>query len=146
LRTPEPGGYIQWDEADSVDWIVKSVHHSVETQAVRDLFQQLCGNHELVFSSRLYVSIIANIGSWKLNMVQTMNTSGFHGTFLHRVEYSKIMARLWNDVYMSTWDEFAKVVLKTPEASRELSSQAMDQVRDGASISCPKLVWVARKV
>jgi hypothetical protein len=133
LRTPEPGGYIQWDEADSVDWIVKSVHHSVETQAVRDLFQQLCGNH-------------ANIGSWKLNMVQTMNTSGFHGTFLHRVEYSKIMARLWNDVYMSTWDEFAKVVLKTPEASRELSSQAMDQVRDGASISCPKLVWVARKV
>jgi hypothetical protein len=79
-------------------------------------------------------------------MVQTMNTSGFHSTFLHRVEYSKAMARLWSDVYMSTWDEFAKVVVKTPEASQQLSSQAMDQVRDGAAISCPKLVWVARKV
>jgi hypothetical protein len=37
-------------------------------------------------------------------------------------------------------------VLKTPEDSRELSSRAMDQVRDGAAISCPKLVWVAKKV
>jgi hypothetical protein len=48
LRILEPGGYIQWDEADSVDWNVKSVHHSVEDQAVRDLFQQLCGTHESV--------------------------------------------------------------------------------------------------
>ncbi|KAF2798692.1 UMTA methyltransferase family protein-like protein [Melanomma pulvis-pyrius CBS 109.77] len=128
-RLLKPGGYIQWDEADSVNWSVKSVHHSVETKAVRDLFQQLCGTHD-----------------WKQNMVQTINQSGFHNTFLHRVEYSKSMARLWSDVYMSTWDEFAKVVLNAPEDSQDLSTHAMDQIRDGSAICCPKLVWVAQKV
>jgi hypothetical protein len=78
-------------------------------------------------------------------MITLLNDNGFQGAFLHRVEYDKSMARFWNDVYMSTWDEFARVVLKTPEESRDLSSRAMDQVRDGAAIWCPKLVWVAQK-
>jgi hypothetical protein len=78
-------------------------------------------------------------------MAQIMKSSSFHSTFLHRVEYGKAMARLWHDVYMSTWEEFAKVVLKTPETSQELSSRAMDQVRDGAAIRFAKLVWIAKK-
>ena len=140
----EPGGYLQWDEADSVDWSVKSVHRSVQTESVQDLFQQLCGTNELVVKPQsLYT--LAKRNSWKRDMIQIMNQSGFQNTIYHRVEYSKAMARLWSDVYMSTWEEFAKVVLKTPEASQKLSIQAMDQVRDGSAISCPKLVWVARK-
>ena len=46
---------------------------------------------------------------------------------------------------MSTWDEFARMVLRKPDESDKLSSEAMDQVREGSAISCPKLVWVARK-
>lgn len=79
-------------------------------------------------------------------MVQTFNENGFQESSAYRVEYSHTMARFWNDVYMSTWDEFARVVLKTPEESQRLASAAMDQVREGAAIWCPKLVWVARKV
>lgn len=47
------------------------------------------------------------------------------------------MARLWNDIYMSAWDEFAKVVLKTSEDSQKLSTHAMEQVRDGSAICVP---------
>jgi hypothetical protein len=43
-------------------------------------------------------------------------------------------------VHMSTWDKFTEVAFKTPEGSQELSSQAMEQVRDGAAISCSKSV------
>ncbi|KAF2677642.1 UMTA methyltransferase family protein-like protein [Lentithecium fluviatile CBS 122367] len=128
-RLLKPGGYIQWDEADSVDWSVRSVHHSVDTQAVERLFQQLCGTHD-----------------WKRNMVQILNSSGFHGSLTHRVEYGRSMARFWSDMYMSTWEEFAKVVLKNPEESHMLGVNAMEQVRDGSAINCAKLVWVAQKV
>jgi len=79
-------------------------------------------------------------------MVETLNQNGFHNGLALRIEYSKLMARFWNDVYMSTWDEFAKVVLKTPEDSQQLSAHAMEQVRDGSAVCCPKLVWVAQKV
>ncbi|KAF2726502.1 UMTA methyltransferase family protein-like protein [Polyplosphaeria fusca] len=127
-RLLKPGGYIQWDEADSVDWSVKSVHPFIDTIHVKESFQQLCGNHD-----------------WKRNMMQTLNENGFQGSSTHRIEYDYTMARLWNDVYMSTWDEFAKVVLKTPEESQRLASDAMDQVREGAAIWCAKLVWVACK-
>ncbi|TVY54889.1 hypothetical protein LCER1_G004100 [Lachnellula cervina] len=37
----KPGGYLQWDEADSVGWTIKSVHSSVATDAVQRLFQTL---------------------------------------------------------------------------------------------------------
>lgn len=47
--------------------------------------------------------------------------------------------------YMSTWDEFAKMIVRKPEESLQLSMEAMDQVRDGCAISCPKLVWIAQK-
>jgi len=46
---------------------------------------------------------------------------------------------------MSTWEEFAKMVVKKPEELSQLSRTAMDQVRDGSAIWCPKLVWIAQK-
>lgn len=49
------------------------------------------------------------------------------------------------DRYMSTWEEFAKTVLKTPDESAKLGTEALEQVRDGSAIMCPKLVWIARK-
>ncbi|THV46103.1 hypothetical protein BGAL_0416g00040 [Botrytis galanthina] len=124
----KPGGFLQWDEADSVDWTVKNIDSSVATDAVRRLFQQLCGSHD-----------------WKRYMVDILNEDGFQDVQLHKVEYNLTMARYWNDVYMSTWDEFAKMIVRKPEESLQLSREAMDQVRDGCAISCPKLVWIAQK-
>ncbi|TGO69544.1 hypothetical protein BELL_0768g00050 [Botrytis elliptica] len=124
----KPGGFLQWDEADSVDWTVKNIDTSVATDAVRRLFQQLCGSHD-----------------WKRYMVDILNEDGFEDVRLHKVEYDLTMARYWNDVYMSTWDEFAKMIVRKPEESLQLSREAMDQVRDGCAISCPKLVWIAQK-
>jgi hypothetical protein len=59
----------------------------------------------------------------------------FHSTFHYRVEYNKVMARLWSDVDVSTGDECAKVVRMSLDASHELSFQAIDQVREGTTIS-----------
>ena len=78
-------------------------------------------------------------------MVQIMNQNGFQNSILYRIEYSKVMARLGNDIYMGTQDEFAKVVLKSPEDSQKLSTRAMEQVRDVSATFCPKLVLVTQK-
>jgi hypothetical protein len=47
----EPGGFLQWDEVDSIDWTVKCVHGSVQTDAVQRLFKQLCGTDEYIRQS-----------------------------------------------------------------------------------------------
>jgi hypothetical protein len=78
-------------------------------------------------------------------MVRTLDQNGFTNSSMHRFEYGKSMARFWNDMYLSTWEEFAKVVLKDPNASHQLGVAAMDQVRNGSALFCPKLVWVARR-
>lgn len=78
-------------------------------------------------------------------MVDTLSQNGFEDVRLLRFEYCLAMARYWNDMYMSTWEEFAKTVLKTPEESANLGTEALEQVRDGSAIMCPKLVWIARK-
>ncbi|KAF2450127.1 UMTA methyltransferase family protein-like protein [Karstenula rhodostoma CBS 690.94] len=125
----KPGGYLQWDEVDSVDWTIKCVHRSVQTDAMRRLFKQLCGTDD-----------------WKRDMVQTLNRHGFENASVYRFNYGKSMARFWNDMYFSTWEEFAKVVLKDPSGSHQLGVAAMDEVRNGSALFCPKLVWVARKL
>ncbi|TVY54879.1 hypothetical protein LCER1_G004099, partial [Lachnellula cervina] len=73
-------------------------------------------------------------------MVEILNNNGFKNSQLHRVEYDLTMAR-----YMSTWDELAKMIVKKPDESSQLSREAMEEVREGSAICCPKLVWVSQK-
>ena len=47
---------------------------------------------------------------------------------------------------MSTWEEFASTVLKTPDASAKLGANALEEVRSGSAIMVPKLVWLAQKI
>jgi len=47
--------------------------------------------------------------------------------------------------YVSAWKEFAENVVKTPEPSGALERNAMAEVRNGAAMMVPNLVWVARK-
>ena len=46
---------------------------------------------------------------------------------------------------MGGWEELAETALKTPEETAQLGTEALEQVRDGSAIVCPKLSWIARK-
>ncbi|KAI1370592.1 hypothetical protein F4677DRAFT_465078 [Hypoxylon crocopeplum] len=124
----KPGGYLQWDEVDTIGCSIKTVP-GVSAENLDTLFSQLKGRD-----------------TWKYHLTQIMDENGYTGSLLYTYEYGLGIARFWSDLYVSTWKEFADNVLKTPEVSRELERQGMEETRNGAAIMVPKLVWVARKV
>ncbi|RYP55409.1 hypothetical protein DL769_010195 [Monosporascus sp. CRB-8-3] len=123
----KPGGYLQWDEVDTISCSIKTVP-GMSAQNLDKLNSQLKGRD-----------------TWKYNLRQSMDQNGYAGLQLYTYQYGLDVARFWNDIYVSTWKEFAGNVLKTPEVSRELERKGMDEARNGAAILTPKLVWVARK-
>ncbi|KAK8078439.1 hypothetical protein PG996_004609 [Apiospora saccharicola] len=124
----KPGGYLQWDEVDTIGCSIKSVP-GVSADNLSALFDQLRGKDD-----------------WKYRLTSIMDESGYRDSTLYTFEYGLDTARLWSDLYVSTWKEFAENVLKTPEISGELERNAMAEARNGAAIMVPKLVWVARKI
>ncbi|KAJ5731680.1 uncharacterized protein N7483_006188 [Penicillium malachiteum] len=123
-----PGGYLQWDEVDTIGCSIKTVP-GISARNLDTLFSQLKGHD-----------------TWKYELTQIMDENGYTGSTLYTYEYGLGMARFWNDVYLSTWKEFADNALKTPEASRKLERNAMIETLNGASIMVPKLVWVTKKI
>ncbi|KAI0191588.1 hypothetical protein F4808DRAFT_443915 [Astrocystis sublimbata] len=124
----KPGGHLQWDEVDTIGCSIKTVPGN-SGENLDALFSQLKGRD-----------------TWKYELTSILNHNGFSGSLLYTYEYGLTTARLWSHLYVSTWKEFAEKVLKTPEASRELESKAMQETMNGAAIMVPKLVWVARKM
>ncbi|KAH8892198.1 hypothetical protein GQ53DRAFT_781410 [Thozetella sp. PMI_491] len=122
----KPGGYLQWDEVDTISCSIKTVT-GVSADNLDKLFSQLKG-----------------CDTWKYQLTQMMNESGYTQPSMYVYEYSLGMARFWNDVYVSTWKEFAENILQTSETSHELEGKGMEEARNGAAIMVPKLVWVAR--
>ncbi|KAI3008907.1 hypothetical protein CBS147346_2342 [Aspergillus niger] len=123
-----PGGYLQWDEVDTIGCSIKSVP-GTSASNLDALFSQLKG-----------------YDTWKYDLTQIMDENGFTGSMLYTYEYGLGNARFWSDVYVSTWKEFAENALKTPEASKKLEHNAMMETLNGASIMVPKLVWVTKKI
>ncbi|KAI0167433.1 hypothetical protein BJ166DRAFT_610195 [Pestalotiopsis sp. NC0098] len=124
----KPGGYLQWDEVDTIGCSIKTVP-GVSAPNLDTLFSQLKGRD-----------------TWKYELKHIMNENGYTGSELYTYEYGLGMARLWSDVYVSTWKEFADNILKTPEVSSELERKGLEESRRGAAIMVPKLVWVAKKL
>ncbi|KAI1099133.1 hypothetical protein F4804DRAFT_93715 [Jackrogersella minutella] len=122
-----PSGYLQWDEVDTISSSIKSVP-LVTAGNLDELFSQLKGHD-----------------TWKYHLTEIMNQNGYTDSRLYTYEYGLDIARFWNDNYISTWKEFAESVLKTPELSRELEQKAMEEVRNGAAIMVPKLVWIGKR-
>ncbi|KAI1487269.1 hypothetical protein F5X96DRAFT_650927 [Biscogniauxia mediterranea] len=110
------GGYLQWDEVDTIGCSVKTVP-GVSANCLDKLNSQLRGND-----------------TWKYHLTQTLDENGFTGSLLYTYEYGLDLARFWNDVYVSTWKEFAHNVLKTPEISDELERKGIEEARNGAAI------------
>ncbi|KAI9148861.1 N-methyltransferase tcpN [Paramyrothecium foliicola] len=123
----KPGGYLQWDEVDTIGCSIKTVPGRT-AENLDALFSQLKGRD-----------------TWKYELTNILDESGYMNTHLYTYEYGLGMARFWSDVYVSTWKEFADNVLKTPEVSNELERRAMIETRNGAAIMVPKLIWVAKK-
>ncbi|KAI8944590.1 hypothetical protein F4801DRAFT_599518 [Xylaria longipes] len=124
----KPGGYLQWDEVDTIGCSIKTVP-GVTAENLDALFSQLKGRD-----------------TWKYNLTNILDENGYSGSALYTYKYGLRTARFWNDIYVSTWKEFAESVLKTPEVSHELELKGMQEVRNGAAIMVPKLVWIAQKV
>ncbi|KAI1178722.1 hypothetical protein F4777DRAFT_536530 [Nemania sp. FL0916] len=124
----KPGGYLQWDEVDTIGCYIKTVPGK-------------SGEHLTKLNSQL-----KGHDTWKHQLEQLMSSNGYCDTSLYTYETGLGMARFWNDLYVSTWKEFAATVLRTPEASHELEQRGMTEARQGAAIITPKLVWVARKI
>ncbi|KAI9035643.1 uncharacterized protein KD926_003154 [Aspergillus affinis] len=122
-----PGGYLQWDEVDTIGCSIKTVP-GISASNLDALFSQLKGHD-----------------TWKYELTRTMDENGYTDSTLYTYEYGLGMARFWSDLYVSTWKEFAENALKTPEASRKLERSAMVETLNGASIMVPKLVWVTKK-
>ncbi|KAJ5287689.1 hypothetical protein N7478_003375 [Penicillium angulare] len=123
-----PGGYLQWDEVDTIGCSIKTVPGN-SADNLDTLFSQLKGRD-----------------TWKYELKRIMDESGYTGSVLYTYEYGLGMARFWNDVYVSTWKEFADNALKNPEESGKLERNAMMETLNGASIMVPKLVWVTKKM
>ncbi|CAI7616428.1 unnamed protein product [Penicillium manginii] len=123
-----PGGYLQWDEVDTIGCSIKTVP-GISAFNLDALLSQLKGHD-----------------TWKYELTRIMDENGYTESTLYTYEYGLEMARFWSDVYMSTWKEFADNALKTPEASRKLEHNAMMETLNGASIMVPKLVWVTKKI
>ncbi|KAL1853105.1 hypothetical protein Daus18300_011933 [Diaporthe australafricana] len=124
----KPGGYLQWDEVDTIGCSIKTVP-STSAPSLEKITSQLKGND-----------------TWKYDLTGIMEENGHSNPKLHTFEYGLDMARFWNDVYISTWKEFADHVLKMPEVTRKLEQDGLDEARRGAATMVPKLVWVAQKV
>ncbi|KAI1204851.1 uncharacterized protein F4807DRAFT_445257 [Annulohypoxylon truncatum] len=145
----KPGGYLQWDEVDTISSSIKTVP-GVSGSSLNKLYSQLKGNNTrddtwvtLIEKSRVHTTDCHF--SWKYRLTEILDENGFTGSLLYTYEYGHGLARLWNDIYVSTWKEFANNVLKTPRMSEDLERKGMEEARNGAAIMTPKLVWVTRK-
>ncbi|KAI4863270.1 hypothetical protein F4820DRAFT_450133 [Hypoxylon rubiginosum] len=76
----KPGGYLQWDEVDTIGSSTKVVSGRAG-ENLDELFAQLKGRD-----------------TWKYHLAQIMEENGYAGSQLYTYEYGLRMARIWSDV------------------------------------------------
>ncbi|KAL9089908.1 MAG: hypothetical protein Q9159_002265 [Coniocarpon cinnabarinum] len=126
----KPGGCLQWDEVDNM----------------RSCVQTYCEKIPMLYKCLGQLSGWIKIPQWKETLVDQMKHIPYleDGKF-STYEYDSVTARLWTDLYLSTWNEYATGAINDPEEVKSLGGGAMDEVRAGASIRMPMIVWTVRK-
>ncbi|KAJ4386442.1 hypothetical protein N0V93_009338 [Gnomoniopsis smithogilvyi] len=119
---------------DGSSWVSCSSRHSHQSIRFKN-----CGH------SHRERNQVNSRDTWKYHLKEIMDDNGCYEFSLSIYEYGLGSARLWTDVYVNTWKEYVDNVIKQPEISRELEEKAMAEIREGAAIMVPKLVWVAKK-
>ncbi|GAB1311029.1 Methyltransferase domain-containing protein [Madurella fahalii] len=131
----KPGGYLQWDELDTVNMTVKKVDPSQQTPALDQLrdWSWADGRHD-----------------WTVKLPQFMTEEGFEDAKAYFFGDPPELARAFNEQHLLTAEEFAEGLAKLGKqeaASRyfKLVADAYDESVAGAALCVPRVVCVARK-
>nr|URT29631.1 AmpA [Beauveria felina] len=131
----KPGGYLQWDELDTVNATVKKVDPKLQAPALDQLLDWSCaeGRHD-----------------WTVKLPQFLADEGFHDTTIDFYGDGPELARAFNDQHLLTVEEFAEGLAKlgkTEAAAKyfQLLEDAYGESIAGAALCVPRIVCVARK-
>lgn len=146
----KPGGYLQWEEHYSAD--AKVVHGSEGRLPPAGEFP---GVHRLcrLMSEQLSTSdgskLLLGSRDWLMALDRTIEDGGFEE--VRRIVYpdAPVMGMFWNDIYVSSVEEFAQQMLRVdPELGKELQDM-IDRIekekRQGAWLLNPKAVFLGRR-
>lgn len=131
----KPGGYLQWDELDTVNMDVKKVDPSVPTPALDQLraWSWAEGRHD-----------------WTVRLPQFLAEEGFHDATIDYYGDSPPLARAFSEQHLLTAEEFAEGLVKLgkPEVASKyfrIVEDACNETMAGAALCVPRVVCVARK-
>ncbi|KAI8931408.1 hypothetical protein NX059_011738 [Plenodomus lindquistii] len=131
----KPGGYLQWDELDTVNMSIKKVDATQQTPALDQLrdWSWAGGRHD-----------------WTVKLPEFFLDEGFQDARADFVGDPLGLARAFNDQHLLTAEEFAQGLVKLgkPDAAKkyfELVEEAYKESALGAALCVPRVVCTARK-
>ncbi|KAK4113327.1 hypothetical protein N656DRAFT_778088 [Canariomyces notabilis] len=131
----KPGGYLQWDELDTVHMSVKKADPNLNTPALDQLrdWSWADGRHD-----------------WTVKLDQFIAEEGFQDVKAEFIGDPPELARAFNEQHLLTAEEFAEGLVKLGKkevASKYFSlvEEAYNESAAGAALSVPRVVCVARK-
>ena len=131
----KPGGYIQWDEQSGFGHRVLTIHPSVGTSAFREMHKLMDGQGRF---------------EWTLQLPASMNDNGFEGAEIYHYQDSLELAKAHSDMLLIMLEEFAMGVAQSQgheegAKMQQLIQRIYKESQEGAAMSVPKMVCVARK-
>lgn len=131
----KPGGYLQWDELDTVHMTVAKLDPNLPTPALDQLrdWSWAGGRHD-----------------WTVRLPEFLAEEGFQDARADFVGDPPELARAFNEQHLLTAEEFAEGLVKLgkPEAGAKyfrIVEEAYEESVAGAALCVPRLVCVARK-
>ncbi|KAI1773028.1 hypothetical protein F4818DRAFT_424653 [Hypoxylon cercidicola] len=135
LKLLKPGGYLQWDELDTMNMCVKKVDPNVQTPALDQLREW---------------SWAGGLHDWTVKLPQFFTEEGFQDVKIDFVGDSPELAKAFNEQHLLTAEEFAEGLMKLgkPEAASRyfrLVEEAYEESMDGAALCVPRIVCTGQK-
>ncbi|KAK7699108.1 hypothetical protein SLS64_011885 [Diaporthe eres] len=146
----KPGGYLQWEEHYTAE--ARVVHGSEGRLPPAGEFpgvDRLCRLMSEQLSTSDGSKLLLGSRDWLMTLDRTIEDGGFEE--VRRVVYpdAPVMGMFWNDVYVSSVEEFAQQMLKVdPELGKELQDmidRIENEKRQGAWLLNPKAVFLGRR-
>lgn len=132
----KPGGYLQWDELDTVNMCVKKPADPATQTPALDELRDLC------HSGGRY--------DWSVDIATILGEEGFWDSKITYFGDGREWERALNDQHMLTMEEFAGVLMDKGERDQarhmqRLIGEAFREATGGAALCIPRLVCTARK-
>lgn len=146
----KPGGYLQWEEHYTAD--AKVIHGSEWKIPPAGEFpgvDRLCRLMSEQLNTSDGTKQLLGSRDWLATLDRTIQDDGFED--VRRIVYpdAPVMGIFWNDVYVSSVEEFALQMLRVdPVLGRELQEmigRVETEKRQGAWLSNPKAVFLGRR-